>query len=234
MGRPTDMGSQPRRPQQEKSRLEIWLGFVFGVIFVAILLYLATVEKNPTPLAIRVYVTVLALAGGGIGAVLPGFLEIQYKGFARTGGAIALTALIYLNEPAIGKNVVNFVEPKTPAEPVVTEFLNAVDSEDPHRSWALLSEGARQHVSGSETAWNKLYANDVAPLGHVESRTLIGQQQAESPPSAPPGLYRSYTYKTKYAADAGPRLESVTLRANSNDRWEIYSYLISPTTLPNA
>jgi hypothetical protein len=219
---------------QSKSQLEIWLAFSFGVIFIAILLYLSTVEKNPTPLAIRTYVTVLALAGGGIGAVLPGFLEIQYKNFARAGGAIALSVLIYLNEPTIGKNVVNFVEPKTPAQPVATAFLNAVDSRDPSRSWALLSETARHQVSNSEAAWNELYKNDISPLGQTQSRTLIGQGQAESPPGVPPGLYHWYSYRTKFSNETGSRLENVTLRANSDNGWEVYSYQISPTTLPSA
>lgn len=230
MGRQQPGASATSHPQSGP-RLEICLAFAFGVIFVIILLYLATVEKNPTPLAIRVYVTVLALAGGGIGAVLPGFLEIQYKNFVRAGGAIALSVLIYLNEPTIGRNVVNFVEPKTSAQPVANAFLSAIDSGDPSKSWALLSEAARRQVSNSQAAWDDLYKNDVLVLGHVESRVLIGQGQGESPPGAPPGIYHWYSYKTKYSNDAGLRLENITLRANSNDSWEVYSFQISPTTL---
>jgi hypothetical protein len=217
----------------EKTRLETWLAFAFGVVFVGVLLGLATMEKNPTPFAIRVYVTVLALAGGGIGAVLPGFLEIQYKNFARAGGAIALTVLIYLNEPAIGKNVANFVEPTALAEPVAMAFLKAVDSGDPSQSWGLLSNTAKSQVNDTEAGWALLFRNDILPLGPVQSRTLIGQGRAESPAGAPPGLYRWYTYKTKYSNDTGPRLENVMLRASPDDTWEIFAYQISPSTLPS-
>lgn len=227
------MARRPGLPvrSSERSSLDVWLAFAFGVIFVSVMLYLATVEKNPTPLAIRVYVTVLALAAGGVGAILPGFFEIQYKGFIRAGGALGMTALIYLNGPTIGKDVASFVEPKTAAEPVAQSFLQAIDSGDPSHSWALLPETARSHVGGSETAWNELYHNVVVPLGHPESRTLIGESRDQSPSGAPPGLYHVYTYKTKYSNDAAPRLESVVLRANSDDAWEIYAYQIGSETI---
>lgn len=226
-----------RRPMipgsgSERSRLEIWLAFAFGVIFVCVMLYLATVERNPTPLAIRVYITVLALAAGGIGAILPGFFEFQRKGFVRAGGALGLTALVYLSGPTIGKDVANFMAPKTSGEPVVNAFLAAIDSGDPRQSWALLPGPARSQVGDSEAAWDELYKNVVVPLGHAVSRTLIGQSQGQSPPGAPPGIYHSYTYKTKYSNDGADRLENVVLRANSSDAWEIFGYQISPVTIP--
>src|SRR6187399_1847881 len=117
-----------RRAAASGSPLDRWLAFAFGVIFVCALLYLATVERNPTPLQLRVYITVLALAAAGVGAIIPGFIEIRYKNLLRAGGAVALFGLVYLNEPAIGKNVANYVEPAVPAEPVVQAFLAAIDT----------------------------------------------------------------------------------------------------------
>lgn len=213
------------------SNIDRWLAFSFGVIFVAALLYLATVEKNPSPVAIRVYITVLALAAGGIGAILPGFIEVRYKNILRAGGAMGLAVLVYSNEPAIGKNVVNFVEPKVSAQPVIDAFFAAIDSGDYRKSWVLLPEMARQQVSGSESVWAELYKNDIVPLGKNESRTVVGQQHAQSPSGAPPGIYKGFAYKSKYSNDRGIRLENVVVRANSVENWEIYSYQISATTI---
>lgn len=208
-----------------------WLAFAFGVIFVSVLLYVATVVENPSALAIRVYVTVLALAAAGIGAILPGFLEIKYKNIVRAGGALGLGVLVYVNEPAIGTIVPKFTEPRSQAQPVADAFLAAIDSGDPARSWALLSDQARHKVNDSESQWNELYKNNIAPLGAQESRIPTFKDRVESPQGAPPGIYRIFTYKSKRAAESGARLETVILRANSSGNWEVYSYQISPNTI---
>lgn len=209
------------------SNVDRYLAFAFGVIFFGVLLYLATAEKNPTPIAIRVYVTVLALAAGGIGAILPGFIEIKYKNIARAGGAVGLAALVYLNEPAISKNVPQFEPPTTPSEPVAEAFLAALATGDPDKSWALVSETGRRQLNGDANAWRELYVNTLKPLGHPTSRVKISQGQMESPPGVPPGLYYQYSYKTKYSNDTGFRQEIVVLRANAKNAWEVYTYQIS-------
>lgn len=213
--------------------LDRWLAFAFGIIFVSALLYLATVEKNPTPLAVRVYVTVLALAAAGVGAILPGFIEIRFKNYLRAGGAIGLGVLVYLNEPAIGRNVVNWVEPKVSAEPLVDKYLAAVDSKNTDAAWSLLSELGKKHVSGSKDLFGRLYRNMLDPLGGLEQRSLIGSSVAESPEGAPPGLYRAFTYKNKFKNDPGFRGELVVVRANDKEQWEIFSHQISPLVSPN-
>jgi hypothetical protein len=204
------------------------LAFAFGVTFVSVLLYLGAVQTNPTPLAIRIDVTVLALAAAGVGAMLPGFLQVRYKNFVRAGGALALFALVYLSEPSIGKTVAHIVEPSSPVQPIVDGFLTAIDSGDPSQSWKLLSATGRQQLTAQEVTWNELYRNNVAPLGAIESRVLVGETQAESPPGAPPGLYRALTYKSKHVNQAGYMRESVIVRANSSQAWEVYTYQLDP------
>lgn len=204
------------------------LAFGFGVVFVSVLLYLATVEKNPTPLAIRTYVTVLALAAAGIGAILPGFLEVKHKHWLRAGGGLALFVLVYMAEPAIGKTVVNIVEPKASALPIVHEFLKAIDRGSPNASWGLLPPTAKQHLSNDEATWNEIYKNNITALGKNQSRELMGQSKAESPPGAPPGLYRGFSFKSKWEIGSKERVEWVFVRANSLDTWELYSYQIGP------
>lgn len=224
--------TQRSRQRGPDARLDRWLAFTFGVIFVSILLYLATVVKNPNPLTIKVYATVLALAAAGVGAILPGFIEVRYKNFLRAGGAIGLGVLVYLNEPAIGTHLPQFVEPESSPDAVINAYLAAIDSGNPDRSWNLMSDSAREFVANNEATWVNLYNNNLVPLGHSETRTLVGQGKEISPPGFPPGIYRIFTYKSKFAADSGCRNEVVTVRANSSDAWEIFSYQISLATFP--
>jgi hypothetical protein len=209
---------------------ERWFAFAFGVIFSSVLLYLGAVQTNPTPLQIKIDVTILALAAAGVGAILPGSLHVSYRGYLRAGGALGLFALVFLSEPAIGKGVAHFVEPSVSARPAVESFLAAIDSKDARASWVLLGPSAKNHVSGGEPAWVELYRNDVSPLGELESRKLIGETQAESPSGAPPGIYREFRYRSKHTADGAFRLESVVVRANAERVWEIFAYQISPNT----
>lgn len=86
------------------------LSFGFGVFFVSTLLVIAVVillrDKPVPPEAMWILRVVLSLAAGGIGAVLPGFLDIRMGSgedlAIRAGGALALTLLVYrVNPPSL-------------------------------------------------------------------------------------------------------------------------------------
>jgi hypothetical protein len=209
-------------------QLQVWLAFAFGVVFVSVLLYMAAVMKNPEPFAIKIVLTVLALAAAGVGAVLPGFMEVRYKGFFRAGGSLALFALVYLNAPAIGSSVVRVVPPKVDARPVVELFLKSLDSGEAAASWKQLAPAARAQLDDSPDKWETLYRNAVAPLGRSLSRQLVGESGSGSAmPGMPPGVYKSYTYRTKFQNDNGHRSEMVVVRGNEQEVWEIYQYQVS-------
>jgi hypothetical protein len=70
------------------------------VVFVVVLLFVAIFDRNPTPLAIFIYRVVLALAAAGIGAVIPGMIDVNVAPVIRAGGAIALFMVIYWFRPA--------------------------------------------------------------------------------------------------------------------------------------
>jgi hypothetical protein len=74
--------------------------FVFGLTFLVTLLVLAIFFSAPTSFQYTVFRVTLALAAAGIGAFLPGFLEVRYKSYVRAGGALALFVLIYFFSPA--------------------------------------------------------------------------------------------------------------------------------------
>jgi hypothetical protein len=85
-------------------RLSVVLAFVFGVVFLAALLALAVAIPNPSITQYEVFRIVIAVAAGGVAAVVPGLLDVHLgKGrwFAlRAGGALAVFVVIYFFSPA--------------------------------------------------------------------------------------------------------------------------------------
>lgn len=76
------------------------LSFIFGSFFVVVLLVIAFVKPDPSEFQYSVFRTVLALAGAGIGAVIPGSLQVNVSKWIRAGGAIAVFVIVYFWVPA--------------------------------------------------------------------------------------------------------------------------------------
>ena len=72
------------------------------IIQVLLLLSIAIFIPNPTEFQLFVFRIVLALAAGAFGALIPGFIEVEFKNWLRAGGALALFAIVFfLNPPAL-------------------------------------------------------------------------------------------------------------------------------------
>lgn len=84
---------------------EAWAAFSFGVVFVAVLLAIGVFIPNPTRQQMFIFRVVLALAGAGVGAMIPGFLQVQGQvlSFAiGASGALAVFLIIYrINPPEL-------------------------------------------------------------------------------------------------------------------------------------
>ena len=96
-------------------KTQVWLAFIFGVVFLLIALAFALVAfylpKPPNPQVVgnflNVMQVILAIAASGVAAVIPGFLSVDIqkklgdKGNVgiRAGGAIAVFVLIYVISP---------------------------------------------------------------------------------------------------------------------------------------
>src|SRR5271170_291384 len=85
-------------------RLGIWLAFAFGCVFVAVILALAFTGNTLDDRRFEILRIVLALAGGGIGGVIPGFLDVNMKAGTRlalrAGGGLAVFVVLYFWSPA--------------------------------------------------------------------------------------------------------------------------------------
>lgn len=76
------------------------LCFVFGVLFLSLIIAIALLKPNPTTYQYTVFRTVQAIAGAGVVASFPGFIELQLGGWLRAGGALAAFVLLYFWNPA--------------------------------------------------------------------------------------------------------------------------------------
>jgi len=90
--------------QNGERRLGIWLAFAFGCVFLAVILALAFTGNSLDDRRFEILRIVLALAGGGIGGVIPGFLDVSMKTGAklalRAGGGLAVFVVLYFWSPA--------------------------------------------------------------------------------------------------------------------------------------
>ena len=98
-GEPVNPVSSPT-PWTE--RWETLAAGAIGIVFLSLLLSIAIFIPNPTEFQLFVFRIVLALAAGAFGALIPGFIEVEFKNWLRAGGALALFAIVFfLNPPAL-------------------------------------------------------------------------------------------------------------------------------------
>ncbi len=212
--------------------INVLMAFVFGVIFLGIMLGFAVWFPNPEPFQVQVFMTALSLAAGGVGAILPGVFEFRYQAIAKASGAAAFFAVVWFSQPAILNSVVTIEEPTESADPVIAQFLSDLDSGNPTNSYADIDPAARKMFAPTIALWEQLYGTNLKPLGTLETRSLSGTSAAISPSGIPIGYYRTISYLSKYSAVQGCRQEAVTVRATQDKKWRVFSYQISPATLP--
>jgi hypothetical protein len=90
--------------QAPAQKLQMMLAFLFGCAALAAVLWLAFRGGNLNDQQFEILRIVLALAGGGVGAVIPGFLDVNMKAGTklalRAGGALAVFVVLYFWSPA--------------------------------------------------------------------------------------------------------------------------------------
>ena len=139
-------------------KLAVWqqvAAFVFGVVFVIVILVFAVFFPSPTRFQIFVFRVVLALAAGGVGAILPGFIIVNVGNFVRAGGALALFAAVYLiNPPALILDGTKYADLMRRAETALARndhanalhLYSAAQAENPE-TWQAYHGIARAHFA---------------------------------------------------------------------------------------
>lgn len=225
--------SKVRRHQYLKGSIDInvLFAFLFGVVFLSIILVFATYYPNPEPFQVKAFITALSLAAAGVGAVLPGSLEISYKGLVRASGALGLFLIVWFSQPVIEKRVVTLKSPAQSPEPVVDSFLSALNETNLSKAYESVDPAIRDSLSLTLQTWEQLYNTTLRDLGKVKERRLVGVNSFESPSGFPIGLYRQFNYLTRFQNEEDCRGESVTVRATQDDEWRIAYYNIAPVSV---
>jgi hypothetical protein len=82
-----------------------WVAFIFGVIYLSIILVINLAIPNPTPFQYQTFRIVLALAAAGVGGFIPGILQVDVAPSAKiaihAAGALALFVIIYFFSPGL-------------------------------------------------------------------------------------------------------------------------------------
>jgi VIT1/CCC1 family predicted Fe2+/Mn2+ transporter len=90
--------------EAKNARLNLILAYVFGVVFISVILVLTVVLPPQNRFQARVFSVVLALAAGGFGTVLSGILNarLQFGKRVTIGatGALAVFVIVYFFMPA--------------------------------------------------------------------------------------------------------------------------------------
>lgn len=208
------------------------IAIALGVVFLIGMLIMALFVPNPTPVQIKAFEVTLALAAGGVGAAIPGSLNIKHGKLARASGALALVLIVLFFQSKINSSVLQFIEPTEPAQPVALQFLEMIDRNETSRAWEALDPAAIGYSIDNRDTFESITASVRAPLGHATSRVLQGMNSMQSPPGYPAGIYRGILYKTKLSGDGDKcRMEQVVLRATNDLTWRVFGYTISPMTI---
>ena len=123
--------------------------FAFGIIFLTVILVLVVIYPMPSTAMFFAFRLTMALSAAGIGALLPGFLNLDVplpvKGGVRAGGALALFASVWFVNPAtLGIEV---QPPEEDAKILISKFLSLTDAGDHKSAYALWSKRNRDMVS---------------------------------------------------------------------------------------
>lgn len=85
---------------QKDEKLFKLIAIVSGLILIIAILTLAMFVPNPTPFQYNVFRIVLSIAVAGLGAAIPGFLQVKIGRWIAATGALAIFVLVYLYNPA--------------------------------------------------------------------------------------------------------------------------------------
>lgn len=80
--------------------VQVISAFAFGAVFVVVMLGIAIVIPYPTAFQLLVFRITLALAAGGVCAMLPGFLSVTIPAYVRAGGSLAAFVIVFFFNPA--------------------------------------------------------------------------------------------------------------------------------------
>ena len=198
--------------------------FTFGVTFIAVLIALVMYEKNLGGTAYTFLRIVLALAAAGIGAAVPGFLDVQMKGMVRAGGAMAMFVIVFFFSPPPPVVIEDQPEanPAVGPEAAIKEWFSLIDAGAYAAAWEVSSEATKKQYEKSDVL--RVFEAQRRPLGNIQQRVVNGIQPWRTLPNGTRGNFRLYTYRTKFTSGV-EALEAVLVVAEKG-AWRVLEHQI--------
>jgi hypothetical protein len=202
---------------------EVAAAFTFGATFLAVILVVAFYKPNPTPFEYTVFRIIIAVAAAGVGAVLPGFLDVRFKTWLRAGGASALFVIVYFFAPAAASLSDGQLGPgpSTDAKVKAEEWLTLVDQGNLKNAYKSMAESFKTRYPFDQV--EQIVARERNSLGKMTERTFISSAPWESPPGAPRGVYRQYVFAAAFQNEIEPIYETIWL-VGENDDWRVCGF----------
>jgi hypothetical protein len=101
---PTATSAPTPNPTPSLASLTQWsdkqIATAFGISGLIVMVVLAIFFPHPTEFQYTVFRIVLALVGAGVGATIPGLVDVTISGVVRASGAIAVFVIVYFFSPA--------------------------------------------------------------------------------------------------------------------------------------
>lgn len=205
--------------------------FVFGIIFLTAILVLVVLIPTPSTAQFFTFRLTMALAAAGIGALLPGFLNLEMplpvRGAIRAGGALALFASVWFVNPAnLGIEV---KPPNEDAAIVINRLLTLTDTYDHAAAYALWSKRNRDLVPTD--AYVSMGKSVRDPLGAPVERVLVSASTPEEVGGVRgPFVVRAYQTRFSNTKDVYGEVASTI---PENGTWRIHTYNVFKCEPPN-
>lgn len=208
-----------------KLSAQMVLAFVFGVIFVSVILYLSLHIKDLDAFTKMVFLVVLSLAAGGVGAVIPGFIVAgDPSKLVRAGGALAVFFIVlYFGSQYIapGPTPDGVFKPDRDPSLVSNEFVSSIEAAKYSEAYNLTSAALKSGMSYYFFTENS--KKILAKLGVEKSRSMIDQKVIESPPGMAPGMYCYTLYAVDFSRSSVKVYQNINLfgEKSAND-WRVF------------
>jgi len=203
--------------------------FLFGALFIVVMLVVAVSLPYPTESQWRVFNLVLSLVAASMAAVLPGAFQLKFTPWLRASGALAVFALVFLVKPAglVSYDPLKPLGPSPPielAKPAALRWLSVNDSGNHQMAYASMREKFKETYKFEDFVALAKIGRDS--FGKATERQEVGQNALEAPTERE--YSRSYNFLTKFEGLSEPIEEYVPLfGSESSNYWTPAGYSLN-------
>ncbi|KHK65875.1 hypothetical protein JZ00_03615 [Pseudomonas frederiksbergensis] len=201
------------------------LAFIFGVIFVSIILYLSVTNPTLNSFTRMIFLVVLSLAAGGVGGILPGFIIAgDPNKLVRAGGALAVfLVVLYFGSRFIPPTPDPLTKPVADPSLTSNKFVTAIDTAKYEEAYELTSKAFKTEMNYFFFTENS--KKITAKLGIPNSRSMVEQKIMESPAGMAAGFYCYTTYTVDYSKSSVKIYQNINLigeKETNTNEWRIF------------